>query len=304
MLKLIQKRAFLLLKSASIQEKIIQRKVIFFKPAFDVKSIRKHAESAKNQMFKKYFFLKSKPEESEINILDKYFEPYVVIDGKYSIDYSKNWEYSIQVDEEMQTLKINHKNFEPKLLNNQLAFPYKQIELNGIARFHHEERKRIVFDQKWNEVRLDLIPYLPFEEETQILNEEVQQLSKNLANEKEVKVLKSKIFKRPQNLSKIHNELFVVTDRALIFKPMYEVTATHIKTQKKVTFKIDGVNGKIVADGKVRINTFSTTNLKKVSKLIYSKSKEKIQQVYDYATKTGKRLYQKKTDGLKKKSTK
>ena len=251
-MKLIDKKASLLSKTISIQEKIVQRKVIFFKPAFGIKTIRKCAEKAKNQMFSKYFFLKSKPEESQINTIDKYFEPYIVIDGKYSIGYSKNWDHSIKVDEEMQKLKISNKNFEPKFLKNRIELPYKILELQGTGRFYHEDRKRIVFDQQWNEVRLDILPYLPFEEETQeILNETInQQLTKNLKAEKEVEILKSKIFKRPNQTSKIHNELFKVTERALVFKPMYKVTATHTKTQKKVTFQIDGVNGKIVSDRK------------------------------------------------------
>jgi len=106
--------ATILTKTITIPETIVQRKVIVFKPSFGIKAVRKIAEKTKNQMFKKYLFLKSKPEETRIDSIDKYFEQYIVIDGKYIVDYSKNWNNLIQVDEEMQKLKISNKYFEPK----------------------------------------------------------------------------------------------------------------------------------------------------------------------------------------------
>lgn len=280
-------------KTITVQEKIVKRKVIFFKPAFDITTIRNCAEKAKNQMFTKYFFLKSKSEESKINTIDKYFEPYVVIDGKYNIEYSKNWNSSIKVDEEMQRLKISNKNFEPKFLKNRMEHHYKLLKLQGIGRYYHEKRKRIVFDQQWNEVRLDLLPYLPFEEETrEIINETVhQQLTKDLKAEKEVEILKSKIFKRPNAILKIHNELFKVTERALVFKPMYKVIATHNKTQKKVTFQIDGVNGKIVSNQKEKLNLPTKEDIKEIGLTLYFTLKSKAKKIYNSLKKTGKWIY-------------
>lgn len=291
-------------KLISIQEKIVDRKVIFFRSAFEIKTIRKRAEKAKSQMFSKYFFLKSKPEESEINTIDKYFEPYIVVDGLYSIDFSKEWNHSIKVNDEMQILKISNKNFEPNFLDNRVDLPYKVLELEGTGRFHHEERKRIVFDEKWNEVGLDLLPYLPFEEDVQeILSESVnQKLTEDLNAEKEVEILKSKIFKRPTDFSIIHRERFNVLERALVFKPMYRVTATHIKTQKKVTFVIDGVNGKISSDNKKKSFGLTTEGFKEVGSNIFCTLKNQTEKVYSLVKKTGKRLSSKNGNGSSKES--
>jgi len=279
-------------KLISVQEKVVERKVIFFKSAFEIKTIRKIAEKAKSQMFSKYFFLKSNPEESEINTIDKYFEPYIVVDGVYSIDFSKEWSHSIKVDEEMQILKISNKNFEPNFLDNRIDLPYKLLELEGTGRFYHEERKRIVFDEKWNEVRLDLLPYLPFEEDVQeSLNESINhQLNEDLNAAKEVKILKNQIFNRPTDFSIIHKERFNVSERALVFKPMYRVTATHNKTQKKVTFVIDGVNGKIFSENKEKTSGVPTEGFKKIGLNIVSSIKNQTQKVYSLIKKSGKRL--------------
>lgn len=296
---MIYKRArgsILLSKLISVKEKVVERKIIFFKSTFEIKAIRKTAEKAKSQMFSKYFFLKSKPEESEINTIDKYFEPYIVVDGVYSIDFSKEWRHSIKVNEEMQILKISNKNFEPNFMDNRIDLPYKVLELEGTGRFYHEERKRIVFDEKWNEVRLDLLPYLPFEEDVQeILSESVnQQLTEGLNAEKEVEILKSKIFKRPTDFSIIHKEWFNVSERALVFKPMYRVTATHTKTQKKVTFVIDGVNGKISSENTKKTSGLTTEGFKEIGSNIFSTVKNKTEKVYSLIMKTGKGLFTKK----------
>lgn len=280
-----------MLKTGNIQEKIVQRKIIFFKPAFDSKSIRNLAEKAKNQMFTKFFVFKTNPEESIINTIDKFFEPYIVIDGHYVIEYSMDWNHSIKVNEEMQKLKISNKNFEPKLFKKDNELPYKILELEGTGRFFHEERKRIVFDQQWNKVRLDILPYLPFEEEThEILNEtHNKQLLHDLKAEKEVEILKSIIFKRPQETKKIHHELFSVTERALVFKPMYKITATHTKTKKEVSFQIDGVNGKIVSTKSEKIHLQMKNDIKEIGLKIYIASKNNTKKLYTFLKKTMKR---------------
>lgn len=260
-----------------------------------MKTIRKYAEKTKNQMFTKYFFLKSKPEESKIISIDKYFEPFVVIDGKYFIEYSKDWNYSIKVDEDMKRLKINNKNFEPKFLGNRMEYNYKLVDLQGIGRFHYENRKRIVFDQQWNEVRLDLLPYLPFEEKPQnILKDSFpQKFTKNLKAEKEIEILKSKIIKRPNTFLKIHNELFNVTERALVFKPMFEVTIIHYKTQKKVNFKIDGVNGKVITNSKQKLDLRSKEGLKDIQSTLKLTSKILAEKIYDILKKVCNWIYPK-----------
>ncbi len=281
--------AEILSETFTFPEIIIERKVIVFKPAFGIKTIRDIAEKTKNQMFKKYLFLKSKQEESKIDTIDKYFEEYIVIDGKYVIDYSKNWNYSIQVDEEMQKLKISNKYFEPELSKKHLESPYKTLKLKGTGRFYHESRLRMIFDQQWNEVGLERLPYLPFEEDPQEFLDETdnQPKEKDFTAEKEVDILKAKIFKRPGNILKIHSEILKVTERALIFKPMYKVTVSNNKTQNKVTFHIDGGNGKITINQKEEPNT-SIKVLKDIVSEIYTISKDKAQKIYDGLKKTSK----------------
>ena len=65
-----------------------------------------------------------------------------------------------------------------------------------------------------------------------------------MAAGKEVELLKSKIVRRPSEILMIHNELFKVSERALIYKPMYKITMKNLKTEKLATLIIDGITGK------------------------------------------------------------
>jgi hypothetical protein len=229
-----------------VPETIIQRKIIVFKPSVGIKAVRNIASKTKDQIFTRYLLIKSKPEETKIDTIDRYFEKYVVVDGKYSVEYSKKWSHSVNVDETMQKLKIGNKNFEPNASKN-LEIPYNTLILKGTGHFYKQSRLRMIFDDNWNEVGIEQLPYLSFEEDPQeILDHSDAQLTKeDLTDEKEVEILRSKIFKHPTDVLKIHDESFKVTERAIIFKPMYKVCVSHIKTKKKATFLIDGSNGKI-----------------------------------------------------------
>jgi hypothetical protein len=62
--------------------------------------------------------------------------------------------------------------------------------------------------------------------------------------EREVEILKSRIIQRPSEILCIHNELFKVSERAVIYKPMYEVIARNLKTEKETSLTIDAISGK------------------------------------------------------------
>jgi hypothetical protein len=93
-------------KIVPVPEEIAARKIIVYKPRIDIKAVRATAEKMKTQLFRKHVFMKPKPEEVQLVSINRYFEPYIVVDGEYSIDYSKNWVHNIQVDDTMQELTL------------------------------------------------------------------------------------------------------------------------------------------------------------------------------------------------------
>jgi len=233
-------------KNITIPEEIVKRKIIVYKPRIDIKTVRATAEKMKTQLFRKFVFLKPKPEEVQLVSINRYFEPYVVVDGEYSIDYSKNWVHNIQVDDTMQNLTLFGEKVRPKTLRGNLQIPCKILQLTGEGRFKREAKAHIIFDKQWREVGLEQLPFVPFEEQPEKILSNVDQEFGNaeMAAEKEVEILKSRIVRRPSEILCIHNELFKVSERAVIYKPMYKVTVRNVKTKKETTMIIDAITGK------------------------------------------------------------
>ena len=199
-----------------------------------------------------------------IDTIDRYYEKYIIIDGKYNIEYSKRWTHSIDVNDEMNRLKIGNKNFEPKIMENHLTGSSNTLILKGTGHFHRESRLRMIFDSEWNEVGVEELPYLSFEEDPQEILEHDQLTKEDSKDERELEILKSKIFKRPNDILRVYNEDFKVTERAVIFKPMYKVSVSHIESKKKATFLIDGSTGKIISKQKRKLKP-SKDDFKEIS---------------------------------------
>lgn len=244
--------ASLLTELDFVPEQVAERKVIVYKAHIDQKVVRIIAEKIKTKLFRKFVFMKSKPEKVKVVSIEKYYEPYIVIDGEYKIEYSKNWTHNIQVDDTMQELTIFGGKTKPASLKDHLKTPCKIVKLEGEGRYKISEKAHLIFDSKWNEVGLERLPFVPFEEQPEtILNVLSQKFGNNLMDErKEVDLLKSRIVHRPSDIMLVHNELFKVSEHALIYKPMYRITFQNTKTKKTIARVIDAVTGKIASDKK------------------------------------------------------
>ena len=69
-----------------VPENIAQRKIIVYKSRVDPAMLKQKAEEMKSELFVKRFS-KPKPEDIHVVSVDKHYEPYVLIDAKYRIEY-------------------------------------------------------------------------------------------------------------------------------------------------------------------------------------------------------------------------
>jgi hypothetical protein len=232
-------------ETVTVPEKIVERKIIVYKSRFDLNAIRLTAEKMKTELFTKFMFLKPKPKGVRIVSLDKYYEPYVVVDGKYTIDYSKKCVHTIEVDETMQEITFFGKKFRPEPLKNHPEIHCKVIKLTGEGRFRYANKIHIIFDRWWREVGIEQLPYVPFEEQPEKI---LKKLDKKFGNveipaEKEIEIVRSRIAQRPSDIAHVHKELFMVSERAVIYKPMYKLTFQNVKTGEEATVIVDAVTG-------------------------------------------------------------
>ena len=86
-------------EAPSTRENIEKRKTIVYEAHIDPTVIRVSGEKLKKQLFTRFGFLKPKSDEIQFVSLDKYYEPYIVISGKYFIDYFRKCTYIFKVDE-------------------------------------------------------------------------------------------------------------------------------------------------------------------------------------------------------------
>jgi hypothetical protein len=87
---------------------------------------------------------------------------------------------------------------------------------------------------------------VPFEEQPEtVLNTVDQNSGKHMmSGRKEVEILKSRIVRRPTDILTVYHEMFEVSERVLVYKPMYKVKVQNTKTQKTITLIIDAITGK------------------------------------------------------------
>jgi len=84
-------------ETSPTKENIVERKTIVYEAPIDPTVIRVSGEKLKQQLFSRFGLLKPKPEEIQFISLDKYYEPYIVISGKYFIDYYRKCTYIFKV---------------------------------------------------------------------------------------------------------------------------------------------------------------------------------------------------------------
>ena len=61
-------------------------------------------------------------------------------------------------------------------------------------------------------------------------------------------MVKSRIVNRPQDIDEIEKELFNISEHAVIYSPLYEITFRNVRTGEEKVIKIDGVSAKILSE--------------------------------------------------------
>lgn len=229
------------MKIGTVPEKVVERRIIVYKTRFDPTVIKLTAKNMKSEPFSKFAFRKPKPEEIRIISMDKYYEPYIVVDGKYTIDYYRKRVYTIEVEETMREIVILDKTFKPEPLEESR----RVIKLEGEGRFYHEGKAYVILDKEGREVGPEQLPYAPSEEHPEEILKKFGDAK--APPQKEIDILRSRILKRPLDVERVREELFAVTERSVIYVPIYRVRFRNVKTGEEAVVRIDGVTGKAVS---------------------------------------------------------
>lgn len=230
-------------------EKVPERKTVVYKTLVDPTVIKIAGEKIKTRLFTKLWFLKPKPEEIQNVSVEKHYEPYFLVDGDYTIDYYRKHYYTFNIDGKVQEVIILGKKLKPDLPKKFTRTPYKSITLEGEERLLYKSRVCLILDEAGREVDPKRVPAAPSEEHPKKalanLSETMEKLK--ATPNRDVDVLRSKIVKRPPNVERVVKELFRVSERSVIYVPVYKLAFKNVRTGEMKTVKIDGVTGRAIS---------------------------------------------------------
>ena len=235
-----------------IPEKISKRKVIVYKSRVDPTIVKLTAEKMKYKLFAKFGFSKRRSEEIRVVSVDKYYEPYILIDAKYSVQYFKKRVYTLDVDPETEEVKILGESYKPEIeasRSGEAGEPRKAIRLEAQLWSSYQDKAYLVLDKEGKEIPPDQVPAAPSEDHPEkILKEFSKKTGRvQVSPRKEIEMVKARIVKRPSDIAKIEDEMFQISEHAVIYSPIYEITFRNVETGEERLVKIDGVSAKIIS---------------------------------------------------------
>ena len=235
-----------------IPEKISKRKVIVYKSRVDPTIVKLTAEKMKYKLFAKFSFSKSKSEEIRVVSVDKYYEPYILIDAKYNVQYFKNKVYALGVDPETEEVKIAEVTYKPEIEaspSGEAGESRKVIKLEAQMWSSYQDKVYLVLDKEGKEIPPNQVPAAPSEDHPEKILKEFSKKTGmvKLSPRKEIELVKARIVKRPSDVAKIEDELFQISEHAVIYSPIYEIAFRNVRTGEEKLVKIDGVTAKIIS---------------------------------------------------------
>jgi hypothetical protein len=231
-----------------VPERIAQRKVIVYKSRVDPTIVKLTAEKMKSKLFVKFGFSKPRPEEIRVVSVDRSYEPYVLIDASYSIDYYKKKVYALDIDSETEEIRILGTTFKPETEVSPTGESRKVIKLEAEECLSYEDKAYVIFDKTGREVPPDEVPSAPSEDHPRKKLKEVGKKMGRLkfSPRKAVEMVKARLVKRPPDADRVENELFQISEHAVIYSPFYDITFRNVKTGEDKIIRIDGVSAKIL----------------------------------------------------------
>jgi hypothetical protein len=221
----------------STKENIVKRKTIVYEAHIDPTVIRVSGEKLKKQLFTRFWFLKPKSEEIQFVSLDKYYEPYIVISGKYFIDYFRKCTYIFKVDDAVREVVLLDSKFVPE--NSRST---KIVKLHGEERLVNEAKAFLILAKNGQDSDTDNLPSAPSEKKPEKIIAEfgIEELPENA----DVNFMKERIAKRPKDMCRIVEEIFDVTERSVIYTPRYKLLFRNVNTAEEKILVLDGVTAK------------------------------------------------------------
>ncbi|TRO46749.1 hypothetical protein E2P60_04625 [Candidatus Bathyarchaeota archaeon] len=224
-------------------ENIPPRKTVVYRTLIDSAVVRINGEKNKHKLFKRFLFLRRPAEDIEFVSIEKYYEPYIIISGRYLIDYYRKESYSVTVDKAVKEVVLFNRTFIPGQSSVSFA-SYATIRFEGEERLVKQIRSLILLNKDGQDLKINEFESAPAEENPQKILKSFK--TAKVAPEVDMKVIYTRIKQRPNDIHRIVNEELKIDERSVIYTPRFRITYRCPKINKEAYLEFDGVTSKQV----------------------------------------------------------
>jgi hypothetical protein len=230
---------------AVLPQKMVDIKTSVLKSRLDSRMARNLGEQLKRRFFRNFGFLKPDAQDVQLVGFEKYYEPYLVIGGIYSIDYCRQHICKVKVEENTKEIFVGGKKFRSEL-SSKGDQSTRIVKLEGEEVVHYERETYFILDRFRREVSPEEFSLAPYEDQVDSPKYADMSFRKcDNSTEADIEFLSAKIAHRPRDAAEVMREMFEITERTIIYRPVYELTFQDLKTAKEATLQIDGVSSKM-----------------------------------------------------------
>lgn len=224
-----------------VKEKICERRTTVYETRIEPTVIENIAEKIKAQFFTRLGFITPPAEQIQLVSIDKFYEPYIKIAGRYTIDYYRKATYNVEVDSKVNEVIIAERSYRPTTVKQADIYrgTYGMIDLEAEERITSKLKASLILDKLGQEVSPKSLATAPREKNpTEIL--EAFEIKEPKADE-DLKIIRARIHRRPQDIYRLVSETFEVTERELIYAPRFRLVYTNVRTGEAKAIEFDGV---------------------------------------------------------------
>jgi len=223
-------------------DKIVPRKTVVFATLVDPTVIKVAGERLKRQLFTKFGIRKPSPASIHLASMEKYYEPYIVISARYFLDYYRMCAYTVSIDNEVREVILLNRTFYPEKHQNSTA----SIKLEGEERLVVEKKAFFMLLKNGQEANPETLPSAPSEKKPKESIRE--QCIKEIGSEADVDFVRKRLVHRPENLSRIVDEVFEIGERVVIYAPRFKLKYVNACNYEEKSIEFDGVTSKRIRD--------------------------------------------------------
>jgi hypothetical protein len=253
-------------KQSTCTDNIVPRKTVVYETLVDPTVIKVAGERLKRQLFKKFRILEPKSVPIELVSITKYYEPFIVISGRYFLDYYRMCDYTVPIDGDVSEVILLGQKFYPEKSESSIS----RIRLEGEERLVVEKKAFFMLGENGQEANLETLPSAPSEKNPE---ETIAKYGiKEIESEADVDIVRKSLVHRPENLSRIVNEVFEIGERVVIYAPRFKLTYVNAYTYQEKSVEFDGVTAKRMREEHIGSRAFQA--IKSTVKLVVKKIKK------------------------------